>query len=59
MRMILQSFPSWKCSHVNRALSNAAHRLARVAIQQVIDHISREEISECIRDVILMERFIF
>jgi hypothetical protein len=54
MRTTLTSFPTWKCSHMNRTLNNAAHRLARVVIQHVTDHIWKEEILDCIRDVILM-----
>lgn len=53
MQMILQFLSSWKCCHVT--VNNANHRLARLAIQRVTDH--REEISEYICNVILMEQF--
>jgi hypothetical protein len=55
-RQILQFLSRWVCAFTKREANEAAHRLAKRAISNVNDRIWRNQIPDCISDIVLMEQ---
>lgn len=56
MRTILHSLAPWRCCHVSRNGNTTTRFLAKLAVHHVTDFTWREEIPNCIHDVILLEQ---
>ena len=52
-RQILQFLSRWECFFTKWAANEVAHRLAKRAISNVSDKIWRNQISDCINDVLI------
>jgi hypothetical protein len=55
-KLILNSLSNWKPNLVHRNINVVAHLLAKLATQSVIDRIWRDEISNCICDIVQAEQ---
>ena len=55
-KLILNSLPNWQPNHVRRNLNGAAHRLEKLATRHIIDRVWRNEIPNCICDIIQAEQ---
>ncbi|XP_059455324.1 uncharacterized protein LOC132185582 [Corylus avellana] len=55
MKMLLDAFPSWSVRAVGRAVNNAAHVIARMAVKDNIERTWRGCYPKCIHDIIRKE----
>ena len=51
-RSVMQSSVNWKCVYIKRLANMAAHKLAKLAIFNIIDKLWDSRILECISNVI-------
>jgi hypothetical protein len=57
MKSSLQEFSQWRIDFVKRDNNFAAHPLAKLAIQNVVEKTWKGELPDCIRDIVLLQCF--
>jgi len=53
---VLNCMQSWLIGYVIRVVNSAEHGLAKTVVKQVIDRVRMEEILNCIRDLVFLEK---
>jgi hypothetical protein len=57
-RQMLQFLSRWECVFTKQAANKAAHRLAKRTISNASDRIWRNQIPDCISDIVLMKQVV-
>jgi len=56
IQVIFSSWLSWQIRHIRRVANSAAHGIAKTVVKQIMDRVWNEEISEGIRDIVILEQ---